>query len=114
MCTGAVWPRRSSSASFEVADLGDDLLEPLFLATLGLDIALDLRGVLAERPVAPADEGAGEQEDEAAGEGNLLGALQAEGRTLGLAAFGRQQVDANHRSPALRSASPRATAQTGA
>ena len=102
------------AARLEVAHLVDHLDQALLLAALRFDVALDLGGVLAQRPVAPEDERGGEQEDQAAAEGDLLRRLEAERRPLGLAPFRRKKVDADHRSPPLRSARPTATAHTGA
>src|SRR5205814_6263747 len=67
-----------------------------------------------QRPVAPADEKRCQDQNRAAGDGQLVSGERdsAAGFLRGLA-FGREQVDADHRSPAFRSARPTATAAVG-
>src|SRR5262249_30305272 len=75
------------------------------------DLEVDLRRFLRQRPVAPANQSGGEDEDQAARDRHLLaGQVDAEALLWSRSALLREKVDANHRSPTLLNARPTATA----
>src|SRR5262249_23109303 len=77
----------------------------LRLGNFGVDVGC----LTAERPIAPADDQDGPDEKRAAQHRHLLGRNRNRELLLRALAFGNE-VDANHRSPAFRSANPTATA----
>src|SRR5206468_5838809 len=77
------------------------------------DVGVEARGIARHAHVAPADECGGEPEDQGAAKRQLLPGRQRDRLLLGGRPFDGEQVDANHRSPALRSARPTATAAVG-
>ena len=103
------------AARLEVAHLGDHLGEPLFLAAL----RPRCRARPGRRP-GRAPSSASRRTAPASSRIRLppraifCAGLQPERRRLGLAPLAGEEVDANHRSPPLRSARPTATAHTGA
>jgi hypothetical protein len=96
----------------ELLHLGEERLQPRLLALRRLDGGLHLSRVLLERPVPPADTERRGDEDQAAGERQLL--ADVEGRGLACLALDAEEVDANHRSPTFRRARPTATAAVAA
>src|SRR5262249_42285899 len=99
----------------ELLHLLDDRVEPRRLLLRRGDVGIELGRLVRQRPVAPADEQAGENQDQAAADGQLLRRRAERDRFfLRALALDGEEVDANHRSPALRSARPTATATDGA
>src|SRR5262245_3634684 len=98
-------------ALLELLYLLDDRVQPRrFLLRRG-DIGVDLRRLVRERPVAPADEQARQHENETAADRDLLtDGAERDRLLLGAFALRREKVDADHRSPAFLSARPTATA----
>src|SRR5262249_11317761 len=96
----------------ELLDLLDDAVKPRRLGFGRGDVLVELLRFPGDGQVAPADYEAGEHQHETAREGDFLARLERRLLLLALA-FGGKEVDANHRSPALRSASPTATAVDG-
>src|SRR5262245_3123684 len=99
----------------ELLHLLDHRVEPRRLLLRGGDFLVELRGIVVDRPVAPANRQTAEHQDETAADRQLLadGAERDDGLLLGAIALRREQVDANHRSPTRRSARPTATAAVG-
>src|SRR5262249_37054266 len=90
-------------------NLHDDAVQPYGFLLRGRNIGVDACRFAREGPVAPSDDDDGENEDGAAGDDELL-TEQRRRLGLGFLALDGEQVDANHRSPALLSARPTATA----
>src|SRR6185295_16004821 len=96
----------------ELLNLKNDRVEPRrFLLRVG-DIHVELLRLVVEREVPPADRHHGEYEHRRTGDRDFLTGLER-GLLLGAFALDGKEVDANHRSPALLSASPTATAAVG-
>src|SRR6478672_1201225 len=95
-------------------DLLDHRVEPRRLLLRGGDFLVEIRRIVVDRPVAPADRQTAEHQDETAADRQLLAdRAKRDGLLLRAVALRREQVDANHRSPARRSARPTATAAVG-
>src|SRR3990170_3853620 len=105
--------RKLRLALFEVLDFLDDRVQTRGFLLRGGNVPVELYRLAREAPVAPTDEQAGHHQDQAAANGQLLTRLKRQ-LLLGLRALGGEKVDANHRSPALLSARPTATAAVGA
>src|SRR5262249_2855560 len=99
-------------AVLEFRDLLEHFLQALLFAFRRVDLPGDLRILLAERPVAPSEQRDRDDHNQAAEDHQLLAGLERRRGRLDLA-FGREEVDPNHRSPAFRRARPIATAATG-
>ena len=97
-------------ALLELLYLLNDRVQPYGFLLRGGNLGIDPGGIAREARVAPADEHAGQHEDQAAANRQLLTDGQCGGPFLRGRAFDGEQVDANHRSPTRRSASPTATA----
>src|SRR6476659_5717163 len=98
----------------ELLDLLDHRVEPRRLLLRGGDFLVEIRRIVVDRPVAPADRQTAEHQDETAADRQLLAdRAKRDGLLLRAVALRREQVDANHRSPARRSARPTATAAVG-
>src|SRR5262249_20879808 len=94
---------------FELLHLLDDAVQPRGLCLLLGNLPIEVGRIARERPVAPAADAAREDKNQSAGQGDFLSRLER--RLLFLRfAFDGEEVDANHRSPAVRSARPTATA----
>src|SRR5262249_35350076 len=97
---------------FEIVNLRDDGLEAgRFLLRTG-DVGRQTSGFVTEQPIPPATDEPTGHENRAANSGQLLLDGECE-LLLGELALGNE-VDANHRSPAFRSARPTATAPVDA
>src|SRR4029079_3315500 len=72
------------------------------------DVGGKLRRLAVQRPVAPADHETGQHEKRRAGDRHLLSDRKGDLLLRGIACA--DEIDANHRSPAFRSANPTATA----
>src|SRR5262245_18738465 len=80
----------------------------------GGNVGIELCRLPLERPVPPPDPSAGGQQDQRAAERELLPRLQRADRfLLRRLPLDGEQIDFDHRSPALRSARPTATAAVG-
>src|SRR5262249_54306068 len=77
------------------------------------DLGVEALRLPFERPVAPSDEERRQDDNQAAADGQLLADVE---RRLGFCTlpFPAEEIDADHRSPARRSARPTATTAVGA
>ena len=64
-------------ARFELVDLAEDFLEARFFALRRRDVFFELRGLLAERPIPPAEGRQRQHEDQAAEDHHLLAGFHA-------------------------------------
>ena len=97
---------------FELLDVLNDRVQSCrFLLCLG-DVFVELCRLLLDRPIPPADEECGDDQDRSCTRSSASGRLETTA-TLDRFAFGGKQVDFDHRSPALLSARPTATAAVG-
>src|ERR1700733_8927848 len=74
------------------------------------DVHVDLRRLPLQHPVAPPDEQRGHDENRAAADRHHLAGMERDRGALAGLSLDGEQVDPDHRSPALLSARPTATA----
>src|SRR5262245_1446580 len=101
-------------ALFELLHLLNDRLQPRRFLLGGRDLAVEVLGFRPDLRVPPPAESDGADQNQGADDRELL--REAAERHLPLpapVALAREQVDANHRSPAVRNARPTATAAVG-
>src|SRR6478752_7354224 len=88
-------------------------MEPRRLRLRLRQFGVDARGLLRDGPIAPAETERRDDQNEAAGERELLAHLKRD-FLLDLRALDAEEVDPDHRSPTFLSARPTATAAMGA